>query len=122
MIAAVEMQLGTSLPLCLKCYGGYYTCHITWDERGLAALQGSTDDVILTPQRPSANGNFGTPSGGAFATPASVASQHSLEDEETLLLDPQVLIMLQPLPVMAVCDTLWLCLCFPLPGHIIQSI
>ena len=54
------------------------------------ALQGSADDATLTPQRPSANGNFGTPSGVTFATPASVASQHSLEDEETLLLDPQV--------------------------------
>ena len=59
----------------------------------MAALQGSADDVNLTPQRPSANGNFGTPSGGAFATPSSAASQHSLEDEETLLLDPQVPIL-----------------------------
>ena len=86
----MKSQLDTRLPVWLKDPGGSCTCLITWDECGLAALQGSADDVNLTPQRPSANGNFGTPSGGAFATPASVASQHSLEDEETLLLDPQV--------------------------------
>ena len=77
----------------LKDRRGCCTCLITRDRCCLAALQGSADDVNLTPQQPSANGNFGTPSGGAFATPASVASQHSLEDEETLLLDPQVPIM-----------------------------
>ena len=38
------------------------------------------------------NGPYGTPPHGAhaFGTPASNASQHSFEDEETLLLDPQV--------------------------------
>ena len=41
-------------------------------------------------KRPNSNGNFSSPGNNAFATPASVASQHSLEDEETLLLDPQV--------------------------------
>ena len=53
-------------------------------------LQGPTDENAYTPQRPTSNGNFGSPGNNAFGTPASVASQHSLEDEETLLLDPQV--------------------------------
>ncbi len=52
--------------------------------------QGPADENAYTPQRPTSNGNFGTPGTNAFATPNSVASQHSLEDEETLLLDPQV--------------------------------
>ena len=53
-------------------------------------LQGPSDENAFTPQRPTSNGNYGTPGGNAFATPASMASQHSIEDEETLLLDPQV--------------------------------
>lgn len=39
-----------------------------------------------------ANGPFNSPgTSNPFATPASVTSHQSLEDEETLLLDPQVL-------------------------------
>ena len=46
-----------------------------------------------------ANGPYGTPPHGAnaFGTPASGASQHSFEDEETLLLDPQVITLLTQL-------------------------
>ncbi|EIE22795.1 hypothetical protein COCSUDRAFT_47698 [Coccomyxa subellipsoidea C-169] len=43
----------------------------------------------------SANGPFASPgNSNPFATPASVTSHHSLEDEETLLLDPQAAFVL----------------------------
>ena len=68
-------------------------------------LQGPSDENAFTPQRPTSNGNYGTPGGNAFATPASMTSQHSIEDEETLLLDPQVtLLTCQPTPLTAASD------------------
>lgn len=56
--------------------------------------QGPSQPGSPSRQSSSANGPFSSPgNSNPFATPASVTSHHSLEDEETLLLDPQVLLL-----------------------------
>jgi hypothetical protein len=84
----------------------HYASDLQWDKTKIADGAVRLIRLLLLPQGPqlqpesplarssggaAANGPYGTPPVGAnaFATPASAASHHSFEDEETLLLDPQ---------------------------------